>query len=143
MIRPFLDHDIQFRPGSTVSPRSRLRIALGTSAPAGFAILQTRKSPLAICTASISDLCFEFDACQAKPTIGDGVTDVDRVCKIVKEGKRDAIRIDPLLYLFFDEYHESEPFGILLPYGKRLAICTGGDCRNRIVDSPGRLVLLC
>ena len=95
MILPFLDHAIQFIPGSTVSPRSRLRIAFGMSAPAGLAILQTLRSPLAICTASMSDLCFEEDACQASPIIGDGVTDVERVCSIVNDGSKEAISIEP------------------------------------------------
>lgn len=98
-MRPFFDQAIQFRPGSTVSPRSRLRIALGVSAPAGLAILHTLRSPLAICTASMSDLCLDEDACQAKPIIGVGATDVDKVCSIVKDGSRDAIRMEPFLYL--------------------------------------------
>ena len=94
-MRPFLDHAIQFNPGSTVSPRSRFRIAFGTSAPAGFAILQTLKSPFAICTASISDFCFEDDACHASPVIGEGATEVVSVCRMVKDGNNEAIRIDP------------------------------------------------
>ena len=95
MILPFLDQDIQFIPGSTVSPRSKLRMAFGTSAPAGLAMLQTLRSPLAICTASMSDLCLEEDACHASPIMGDGVTDVERVCNIVKDGSSEAISIEP------------------------------------------------
>ena len=62
-------------------------------------MLQTLRSPLAICTASMSDFCFELDACQASPTIGDGAIEVDRVCNIVNDGSKEAMSIDPLLYL--------------------------------------------
>ena len=47
----------------------------------------------------MSDFCFEDDACQASPTIGDGATEVERVWSIVKDGSKEAIRIEPFLYL--------------------------------------------
>ena len=99
MIRPFLDHAIQFGPGSVESLRFNVRIVLGVSAPAGFETLQTRRSPSALCTASMSDFCFDDDACHARPRIGDGARVVDRVWRIVKVGKSEAMRMEPFWYL--------------------------------------------
>ena len=99
MILPFFDHAIQFAPDSELSPRFRTLMVFGTSAPAGLAILHTRKSPSALCTANISDLCLEEEACQARPTMGDGAREVDRVCKMVKFGSSVAISSDPFWYL--------------------------------------------
>lgn len=66
-----------------------------------FGTLHTLKSPSRVCTASISEVCFEEDACHARPTIGEGEIDVVvSVCRIVNEGDRAAIKTDPLLYLY-------------------------------------------
>ena len=62
-------------------------------------MLQTRKSPSDVCDVSMSDFCLEDEACQAKPTIGDGERDVFSVCKTVKEGCRLAMMMEPFLYL--------------------------------------------
>jgi hypothetical protein len=61
----------------------------------GFDTLQTRRSPSAVSVANISDFCFEDEACQASPTIADGPLEVVKVCKMVKEGRRVDIRIEP------------------------------------------------
>lgn len=64
-----------------------------------FGILQTRKSPSAVCAASISDLDFEDELCQARPTIVEGAFGLISVCTMVNEGWRQAMRIDPFWYL--------------------------------------------
>ena len=86
-------------PGSTLSPLFKIRIVFGFSAVAGLAILQTRRSPSDVCDVSMSDFCFEDEACQARLTIGDGERDVFSVCKTVKEGCRLAMMMEPFLYL--------------------------------------------
>ena len=48
--------------------------------------------------ASISDFCFDEEACQESAAIGEGPRDVLRVCKMVNAGFRAASSIDPLLY---------------------------------------------
>lgn len=65
----------------------------------GLDTLQTLKSPSAVWVASMSDFCFEDEACHVKATIGDGARDVVRVWRIVKEGCNAANKIDPFLYL--------------------------------------------
>ena len=62
---------------------------------AGFDTLHTRKSPLEACVASISDFCFEDEACQAIEIIGEGPREVVKVWRIVNWGRRFAIRMDP------------------------------------------------
>lgn len=52
--------------------------------------------------ASISDFCFDDEACQASDTMGDGARDVVRVCKMVNDGCRAAIKIDPFWYLYIE-----------------------------------------
>ena len=66
---------------------------------AGFAILHTRKSPSNVCVASMSDFCLAEEACHARLTIGEGALAVVNVCKMVKAGCNDTIRIDPFEYL--------------------------------------------
>ena len=39
------------------------------------------------------------EPCQARPAIGDGLRGVVRVCRMVKDGCRVAIRMEPLRYL--------------------------------------------
>lgn len=95
MIRPFLDHAIQWNPGSILSLLFKIRIVFGASAVAGFATLHTRRSPSNVCVASMSDFCFEDEACQARLTIGEGDREVLRVCRIVKLGSRETMRMEP------------------------------------------------
>ena len=66
-----------------------MRIVLGFSAVAGFAILHTLRSPSDICEVSISDFCFDEEACQARLTIGEGDREVVSVCKTVNAGSLD------------------------------------------------------
>lgn len=72
-----------------------MRITRGDSFPGGFATLQTLRSPLEACVASMSDFCFEDEACQANDTIGDGPREVVKVWRMVNWGRRFAIKIDP------------------------------------------------
>lgn len=58
-------------------------------------MLQTLRSPSAVCVASMSDFCFDEDACQANDTIGDGPLDVVKVCKMANVGCRLAMRMEP------------------------------------------------
>jgi hypothetical protein len=46
----------------------------------------------------MSDFCFEEDPCQASLFSGDGARFVLKVCKIVNEGCKVAIKIDPFIY---------------------------------------------
>lgn len=75
-------------------------MVFGASAVAGLATLHTRRSPSIVCDTNISDFCFDDDACQARLTIGEGARAVVKVCKIVKLGSSDAIKIDPFIYLY-------------------------------------------
>lgn len=81
------------------SDRFKTRMARGGSLPGGFDILQTLKSPLAACVASISDFCFDDDACHASEVIGEGPRELVKVCRMVKMGRRVAIRMEPFWYL--------------------------------------------
>ncbi len=101
-ILPFFDHAIQFMPGSTLSVLLRTRIVFGVSAVGGLETLQTRRSPSEVCVANISDFCLVDEACHAKFTIGEGARAVVNVCKIVKEGCRATIKIEPFMYLTSD-----------------------------------------
>ena len=74
-------------------------MTLGVSTVGGLAMLQTLRSPSKLCIASISDFCLVDEACHARFIIGEGARDVDRVCKIVKDGCKATIRIDPFVYL--------------------------------------------
>lgn len=77
MILPFFDQAIHL--GSSdgeVSDLFKIRITRGGSLPGGFATLQTLRSPLAARVASISDFCFDDDACHANDTMGDGPREV-------------------------------------------------------------------
>jgi len=76
-----------------------MRIVFGVSAVGGFATLQTRKSPSKVCDTNMSDFCLVDEACQAKLTTGEGARAVVRVCRIVKLGSRDTIKIEPFRYL--------------------------------------------
>ena len=98
-IRPFFDHAAQFKPGSRLSLCFNTRIVAGAADFTGFAILQTLRSPSNVCVASMSDFCLAEEACHARLTIGEGALAVVKVCKIVKVGCKDTIRIDPFEYL--------------------------------------------
>src|SRR5947199_2617461 len=71
-MRPFFDHVIQLGPGTNVSDRFSTRMTFGASLVGGLATLQTLKSLSDVCVASISDFCFDDEACHARPAIGDG-----------------------------------------------------------------------
>jgi hypothetical protein len=43
----------------------------------------------------MSDFCLDDEACQARPRMGEGARGVERVCMMVKLGRRVAIRIEP------------------------------------------------
>ena len=98
MMRPFLDQEIQVLPATKVgSGLLSTRMTLGASAVGGLDTLHTRRSPSAVRVANMSDFCLEEDACQDNDVIGDGARDVMRVCRIVKDGCKDASSMDPLL----------------------------------------------
>lgn len=98
-MRPFLDHDIQLLLDTMLSDLFRTRITLGDSVVGGFDTLQTLRSPSAVCVASMSDFCFEDEACHVRCAMGDGPWDVVKVCRIVNVGCRAASNIEPLRYL--------------------------------------------
>ena len=112
-ILPFLDHEIQLFPLTYDSDLLKARITRGRSLTGYFATLQTRKSPSEVCVASMSDLCFEDDACQASAAMGEGPLEVVRVCRIVKDGWSVAINIEPFWYLgsFISIMKRSNPPG--------------------------------
>lgn len=99
MIRPFRDQANQLLPVDSPSRPLRTRMILGGSVWVSFATLQMRRSPPEVCVASISDLCFETDPCQARPVIGEGVLVGDKVCRMQKMGWSMATRIEPFRYL--------------------------------------------
>ena len=47
----------------------------------------------------MSVFCLDADPCHARPVIREGALVVVRVCNIVNEGCRVAIRMEPLRYL--------------------------------------------
>ena len=96
-IRPFLDQDIQFGPGMKLSARFKTLITRGESLVGGLATLQTLRSPSEVWVASMSDFCFEDDACQARLAMGEGPRDVLKVWRMVKEGCRQASKMEPFL----------------------------------------------
>lgn len=76
-------------------------MVLGGSAVGGFETLQTRKSPSCVWEANMSDRCLVDDACHDRLTIGDGARGVVKVWRMVKEGCRATIKMEPFIYLFF------------------------------------------
>lgn len=76
-------------------------MVFGDSAVGGLETLQTRRSPSEVCVANISDFCLVDDACQARFTIDEGARGVVKVCKIVKEGCKATIKMEPLRYLVY------------------------------------------
>lgn len=85
MTRPFLDQPIQFGPSEKLSARFNILTTLAcSSALCDLATLKTRRSPLRVCVASMSDLDFVDEACQARVTIGDGGLDVVTLYRIWK-----------------------------------------------------------
>jgi hypothetical protein len=75
-MRPFFDHAIQLGPGANVSALFSTRMTLGASLVGGLATLQTLRSPSEVWVASISDFCFDEEACHARFAIGEGPLDV-------------------------------------------------------------------
>jgi hypothetical protein len=71
-MRPFFDHAIQLGPVAKVSARFNTRMTLGASLVGGLATLQTLRSPSEVWVASISDFCFDDEACHARFAIGEG-----------------------------------------------------------------------
>lgn len=100
MMRPFFDQPIQLGPIWWFSVFLSIRTTLaGSSLLYDLDTLQTRRSPSAVCTASMSDFWRDEEACQAKLTMEDGPLLVLRLCRMVKRGCRVAIRRDPFWYL--------------------------------------------
>lgn len=96
MIRPFLDHAIQFGPVTWFSVRFNIRTTLaGSLVLYDLATLQTRRSPSWVWTASMSDFCRDEEACQLKVTMGEGAREVVRLWRIVKRGCSVAIKREP------------------------------------------------
>ena len=85
-IRPFFDQAIHLGSAEEESDRLSTLMTRGASLPGGFATLQTLRSPLKDKVASISDFCFDDDACHANETMGDGPREVDMVCRMVNVG---------------------------------------------------------
>lgn len=87
------------REDSTLSLLFKIRIVFGVSAVGGFETLHTRRSPSEVWVASMSDFCLVEEACHDKFAIGEGARGVVSVCKMVKLGWRDTIRMEPFKYL--------------------------------------------
>lgn len=75
-------------------------MVFGCSAVGGFETLQTRRSPSIVWEANISDRCFVDDACHDRFTIGEGARGVVNVWRMVKEGCKATIKMEPFMYLF-------------------------------------------
>ena len=71
----------------------------GESVWGGLGMLHTRKSPSAVCVASMSVFCFVEDPCQASCAMGEGALAVVRVWSMVKVGCRFAMSMHPFRYL--------------------------------------------
>ena len=63
-----------------------IRMVRGVSFSAGLETLQTLRSPFAAWEASISDFCFDEEACHANPIVGDGPRGVLNACKMLNVG---------------------------------------------------------
>jgi len=98
-MRPFRDHPSQLFPRPEASGRFNTRTSLALSSPSSdLGTLHTRRSPSLVCTASISDFCFDEEACHARVVMVEGCTDVVvRVCNIVNAGDSAAMSTEPLL----------------------------------------------
>lgn len=95
-MRPFLDQDTQLRPDTKVSLRFKIRMTLGMPVVGGLGTLQTLKSPSAFWIASMSDFCFEDDACHVSMEMGEGDLVVLSVWRMVNCGCKAANRMEPL-----------------------------------------------
>ena len=108
-------------------------------------MLQTRRSPSPLCTASMSDFCFVEDACQAKSTMGEGDRDVDNVCWMVKVGWMVAMRMEPFWYLECSSVRRprgaASTGAFSLPDCVRLTVGRGCQRGDGIEDGPHRSVL--
>lgn len=72
---------------------------LGCSLLGALGTLHTRRSPSMVCVASMSVFCLEEEPCQASPVMREGARVVVRVCRMVKDGWRVAMRMEPFIYL--------------------------------------------
>jgi hypothetical protein len=115
-------------------------MARGVSFPGGFDILQTLRSPLAVWAASISDFCFDEDACHASEIMGDGPREVVNVCKMVKLGRRVAIKTEPFWYLhqLVRDWPDPTSEGENVPDGICSAISSRRQRRDGVEDSANR-----
>lgn len=96
MTRPFFDQDIQLGPVAWFSVRFSILTTLAASSPpCAFAMLHTLRSPSCVWTASMSDFCFEEEACQFKVTIGDGDRDVVSLWRMTNLGCTVAMNSEP------------------------------------------------
>jgi hypothetical protein len=69
----------------------------GCSLDGAFGTLHTRRSPSIVWVASMSVFCLDDEPCQPRPVIRDGALVVVKVCSIVKDGCRVAIKIEPFM----------------------------------------------
>lgn len=70
----------------------------GMPAVGGLGTLHTLRSPSLFWIASISDFCFEDEACHVSIAIGAGDREVFSVCRMVNCGCNAAKRIEPFRY---------------------------------------------
>lgn len=137
-IRPFLDQPNQHGPLSLFSDRLRIRITQGGSVCGALGTLHTRRSPSLVCVASISDFCFDDEPCQAKLMMGDGAFGVVKVCRMVNDGCRVTMRMEPFWKLEPPLAKGILPPGQMrselqfIPNCKCAAVSRGRQCRDRI-----------
>ena len=96
-------------------------------------MLHTRRSPSIVCAANMSDFCFEDDPCHASLFNGDGARFVLKVCKIVNEGCRVAIKIDPFIYPIANVLQSAAGASAVMGSNMVLAeTCSAVDGSNRM-----------
>lgn len=78
-MRPFLDHANQHELGACISERTSTRMMLGESLTGTLGTDQTRRSPSAVCVASMSVFWRDDEPCHASPVILEGALAVLRV----------------------------------------------------------------
>lgn len=82
----------------------------------------------------MSVFCFDDDPCHAKPVIFEGALLVFRVCKIVKDGCRVAISIDPFRYPIANALQSAA--GAMAVIGSKIVradMCSDVDGSNRMM----------
>jgi hypothetical protein len=115
---------------------------LGASPLAVFGMLQTRKSPSTVCAASMSDFCFDDEPCQASMFRGDGGLFVLNVWRMVKDGCKLAIRMEPFMYLSTVSipFQRHSNLGVSIPDRKGAAVRRRCKCGNGVEYCPCRYV---